>query len=193
MDALLERQAKVQDQLDTMHAVWIAAWVGHGRIALSTRRHSGRRASGERRRVALFVAAQEPDILLSTAHQPPGCRIGRMAGEPSATVLGTVIAVTHDHYFRQRRRRILELGADTVCRGRQHSSWLEQKQAARAEARTETVRQRILRELEWLHMSPDNRPSQRVSTRNELVAQTRGARQRRTRNFCAPVHAWVTW
>ena len=198
MDALLERQAKVQDQLDTMHA-----WDLDSRLELAMdalRCPPGDTpvavlSGGERRRVALCrLLLKEPDILL--LDEPTN----HLDAESVAWLenhlqqyKGTVIAVTHDRYFLDNVAGwILELerGYGLPWKGN-YSSWLEQKQQRLAqEARTETVRQRTLqRELEWLHMSPRARQAKskaRINAYYELVAQTRERANEEREIFIAP-------
>jgi ATP-binding cassette ChvD family protein len=198
MDALLERQAKVQDQLDTMHA-----WDLDSRLELAMdalRCAPGDTpvavlSGGERRRVALCrLLLKEPDILL--LDEPTN----HLDAESVAWLenhlqqyKGTVIAVTHDRYFLDNVAGwILELerGYGLPWKGN-YSSWLEQKQQRLAqEARTETVRQRTLqRELEWLHMSPRARQAKskaRINAYYELVAQTRERANEEREIFIAP-------
>ena len=198
MDALLERQAKVQDRLDTMHA-----WDLDSRLELAMdalRCPPGDTpvavlSGGERRRVALCrLLLKEPDILL--LDEPTN----HLDAESVAWLenhlqqyKGTVIAVTHDRYFLDNVAGwILELerGYGLPWKGN-YSSWLEQKQQRLAqEAKTEAVRQRTLqRELEWLHMSPRARQAKskaRINAYYELVAQTRERANEEREMFIAP-------
>jgi energy-dependent translational throttle protein EttA len=198
MDTLLARQARVQDQLDTMHA-----WDLDSRLELAMdalRCPPGDTpvavlSGGERRRVALCrLLLKEPDILL--LDEPTN----HLDAESVAWLekhlqqyKGTVIAVTHDRYFLDNVAGwILELerGYGIPWKGN-YSSWLEQKQQRLAqEAKTEAVRQQTLqRELEWLHMSPRARQAKakaRINQYYALAAQTRERGNEEREIFIAP-------
>jgi len=175
MDALMARQAEVQDKLDVMNA-----WDLDSRLELAmdalrcppgdtpVRVLSG----GERRRVALCrLLLQAPDILL--LDEPTNHLDAESVGwleRHLQEYAGTVIAVTHDRYFLDNVAGwILELdrGYGIPWRGN-YSSWLEQKQQRLAqEEKTASARQKTLeRELEWLHMSPKAQQTKRKSRIN---------------------------
>src|SRR6266446_51645 len=198
MEALLARQASVQDKLDTTNA-----WDLDSRLELAMdalRCPPGDTpvavlSGGERRRVALCrLLLKEPDILL--LDEPTN----HLDAESVAWLEkhlqqyeGTVIAVTHDRYFLDNVAGwILELerGYGIPWKGN-YSSWLEQKQQRLAqEAKTEAVRQQTLqRELEWLHMSPRARQAKakaRINQYYALVAQTRERINEEREIFIAP-------
>ena len=183
MDALLQRQADVQDKLDAMNA-----WDLDSRLELAMdalRCPPGETpvsvlSGGERRRVGLCrLLLQAPDILL--LDEPTN----HLDAESVAWLEkhlqqypGTVIAVTHDRYLLDNVAGwILELdrGYGIPWKGN-YSSWLEQKQQRLAqEEKTASQRQKTLqRELEWLHMSPKARQAKakaRVNRYNELLTQ----------------------
>ena len=183
MDALLQRQAEVQDKLDAMNA-----WDLDSRLELAMdalRCPPGETpvsllSGGERRRVGLCrLLLQAPDILL--LDEPTN----HLDAESVAWLEkhlqqypGTVIAVTHDRYFLDNVAGwILELdrGHGIPWKGN-YSSWLEQKQQRLAqEEKTASQRQKTLqRELEWLHMSPKARQAKakaRVNRYQDLLTQ----------------------
>ncbi|MFA6434399.1 MAG: energy-dependent translational throttle protein EttA [Elusimicrobiales bacterium] len=176
MNALIERQSKVQEKIDALDAWDIDSRLEMAMDALGcpdgetpVRVISG----GEKRRVALCrLLLQKPDILL--LDEPTN----HLDAESVAWLehhlkeyKGTVIAVTHDRYFLDNVAGwILELdrGHGIPWKGN-YSSWLEQKQnRLRLEEKAETDRQRTLaRELEWIRMSPKGR---RVKSQARITA-----------------------
>lgn len=183
MDALLERQGVVQEQLD--HA---DAWDLDSRLemAMDALRCPPSETAvkvlsgGERRRVALCrLLLQKPDILL--LDEPTN----HLDAESVAwlehhlqSYPGTIIAVTHDRYFLDNVAGwILELdqGKGIPFKGN-YSSWLEQKQERlRRQEKSESERQRTLqRELEWIRMSPKARHAKgkaRINAYEQLLQQ----------------------
>ncbi len=166
MDALIEKQGKLQEQMDDK-----GIWDLDSRLEMAMdalRCPPGDTSvsvisGGERRRVALCrLLLQNPDILL--LDEPTN----HLDAESVAwlerflsTFPGTVIAVTHDRYFLDNVAGwILELdrGKGIPWKGN-YSSWLDQKQKRLAnEEKTEAQRQKTLqRELEWIKMSPKGR------------------------------------
>ena len=148
MDTLMNRQAEVQDRLDSLDA-----WDLDSRLELAMdalRCPSGDTpvsvlSGGERRRVALCrLLLKEPDILL--LDEPTNHLDAESVGwleKHLQDYAGTVIAVTHDRYFLDNVAGwILELdrGYGIPWRGN-YSSWLEQKQQRLAlEERQEALR-----------------------------------------------------
>lgn len=166
MDALIERQGKVQELMDTK-----GAWDIDSKLEMamdSLRCPPGDTpvsviSGGERRRVALCrLLLNAPDILLldePTNHLDADsvAWLERYLSQ----FPGTVIAVTHDRYFLDNVAGwILELdrGRGIPWKGN-YSSWLEQKEKRLAqEGKSEAERQKTLqRELEWIRMSPKGR------------------------------------
>jgi ATP-binding cassette ChvD family protein len=183
MDALLERQGKVQDRLEALDAWELDSRLEMAMDALrcppgdtSIKVLSG----GERRRVALCrLLLQKPDILL--LDEPTN----HLDAESVAWLeqhlqkyAGTVIAVTHDRYFLDNVAGwILELdrGHGIPWKGN-YSSWLEQKQnRLKQEEKTESQRQKTLeRELEWIRMAPKARQAKskaRIKAYENLLGQ----------------------
>ncbi|MDR2819638.1 MAG: energy-dependent translational throttle protein EttA [Desulfovibrio sp.] len=166
MDALLARQAEVQEIMDAR-----GIWDLDSRVEMAMdalRCPPGEMpvsaiSGGERRRVALCrLLLQNPDILL--LDEPTNHLDAESVAwleQYLSTFPGTVIAVTHDRYFLDNVAGwILELdrGRGIPWKGN-YSSWLEQKQKRLAgEEKSETERQKTLaRELEWIRMSPKGR------------------------------------
>jgi len=183
MNALLEKQGKVQDRLDAA-----GAWDLDSRLELAMdalRCPPGDTpvqvlSGGELRRVALCrLLLQQPDILL--LDEPTN----HLDAESVAWLEqhlqqyeGTVIAVTHDRYFLDNVAGwILELdrGYGIPWKGN-YSSWLAQKrERLQHEEKAESERQRTLeRELEWIRMSPKGRHAKgraRITAYETLLQQ----------------------
>lgn len=166
MDALIERQAKVQEKMDAVNAWDIDSRLEMAMDALRCPPSDtpvSVISGGEKRRVALCrLLLQNPDVLL--LDEPTN----HLDAESVAwlerflhTFPGTVIAVTHDRYFLDNVAGwILELdrGKGIPWKGN-YSSWLEQKEKRLAlEERSDKERQKTLaRELEWIRMAPKGR------------------------------------
>src|SRR5881397_3953785 len=157
--ALLEEQAKVQEQIDRHDAWSLDATLDRAMDAL--RLPDGDRdvttlSGGERRRVALArLLLSSPDLLL--LDEPTNHLDAESVAWLErflADYHGTVVAVTHDRYFLDNVAGwILELdrGRGIPYQGN-YSGWLEQKGARLAhEEKVESARQRALKqELEWV-------------------------------------------
>ena len=183
MNALIERQGELQDQIDHQDI-----WDLDSRLEMAMdalRCPPGDTpikvlSGGERRRVALCrLLLQAPDILL--LDEPTN----HLDAETVAWLEhhlqrypGTVIAVTHDRYFLDNVAGwILELdrGQGIPWEGN-YSSWLDQKKNRLAqEEKGESERQKTLeRELDWIRMSPKGRHSKskaRISAYEKLLNQ----------------------
>jgi sulfate-transporting ATPase len=183
MNALLEKQAALQDRIDavggwelerTLEVAMDALRCPPGDADVSTL------SGGERRRVALCrLLLSKPDMLLldePTNHLDAEsvAWLERFLAEYP----GTVVAVTHDRYFLDNVAGwILELdrGRGIPWKGN-YSSWLEQKEKRLAiEQKQEGARARTLaRELEWIKMSPRARQAKgkaRINAYEKLLAE----------------------
>ena len=183
MNALLEEQGRVQDQIDKADA-----WDMDRRldIAMDALRlppgdaDVSKLSGGEKRRVALCrLLLSSPDLLL--LDEPTN----HLDAESVAWLErflhdyeGCVIAVTHDRYFLDNVAGwILE-----IDRGRclpfegNYSGWLVQKQERLAlEEKQGSARQRTLaKELEWVRASPKARQAKskaRLAAYDEMLAE----------------------
>ncbi len=188
MNALLEEQGSVQDQIDRHDAWRLDETLDHASEALRLPppdQDVSTLSGGERRRVALCrLLLSAPDLLL--LDEPTN----HLDAESVAWLerfledyRGTVIAVTHDRYFLDNVAGwILELdrGRGLPFRGN-YSSWLEQKEARLAvEEKQESARRRTLqRELEWVRMSPRARHDKskaRLDAYERLLAEEESVR-----------------
>ena len=183
MEALIERQGKLQEQIEAVNGWELEHELD---VAMDALRCPPRDAivdelsGGERRRVALCrLLIQEPDILLldePTNHLD--AETVQWLEQHLQQYKGTVIAVTHDRYFLDNVAGwILELdrGQGMPFQGN-YSSWLEQKKDRLAkEEKTESKRQKTLeRELEWIRMSPKGRQAKgkaRMTRYEQLVGE----------------------
>ncbi len=183
MNALIDRQSKVQEEIDRLEAWDLDSKLELAMDALRTppgdtpiKVISG----GERRRVALCrLLLQNPDILLldePTNHLD--AESVHWLEQHLKQYKGTVIAVTHDRYFLDNVAGwILELdrGEGIPFKGN-YSSWLEQKMARlQQEEKQESKRQKALqRELEWVRKGPKGRHSKgkaRLNNYENLLAE----------------------
>ncbi|MCU0410936.1 MAG: energy-dependent translational throttle protein EttA [Bacteroidetes bacterium] len=165
-DTLLEKQSKLQEQIDHKNAWDLDSKLEQAMDALRCPPADAAvdvLSGGERRRVALCrLLLKEPDVLL--LDEPTN----HLDAESVAWLehhlsryAGTVIAVTHDRYFLDNVAGwILELdrGEGIPFEGN-YSSWLEQKKKRlEVEEKQESKRQRVLqRELDWVRLNPRGR------------------------------------
>ena len=165
-DALIDRQGKLQEQIDHLGAWDLDSKLEMAMDALRCPPGEtlvGVLSGGEKRRVALCrLLLQQPDVLLL---DEPTNHLDAQSVQWLEQFLhkypGTVIAVTHDRYFLDNVAGwILELdrGQGYPFEGN-YTSWLEQKQARLAvEEKQESSRQKVLaRELEWVRLNPKGR------------------------------------
>ena len=166
MDALMARQAELQDMIDATDAWNIDNRLEQAMDALRCPpedQKTGVLSGGERRRVALCrLLLQQPDILLldePTNHLD--AESIQWLEQHLNQYAGTVIAVTHDRYFLDNVAGwILELdrGEGIPWKGN-YSSWLEQKsqRLALEEKQASKRRKTLERELEWVRRAPKAR------------------------------------
>ncbi|MCR9098008.1 MAG: energy-dependent translational throttle protein EttA [bacterium] len=183
MNALLEKQGKLQDQIDAADAWEIDRTLDVAMEALRCPPGEADVATlsgGEKRRVALCrLLLSKPDMLLldePTNHLDAEsvAWLERFLQEYP----GTVVAITHDRYFLDNVAGwILELdrGRGIPWQGN-YSSWLEQKNKRfEVEEKQAGARARTLsRELEWIKMSPRARQAKgkaRINAYEELVKE----------------------
>ena len=184
MQKLLDRQARVQEQIDA-HDLWNLD--NKIEVAMDALRLPPADAEvtnlsgGERRRVALCrVLLSEPDMLL--LDEPTNHLDAESVAwlEHHLEVFpGTVVAITHDRYFLDNVAKwILELdrGRGVPYEGN-YSGWLDQKRTRLAqEEKQASARQRTLeRELEWVRMSARARQAKskaRIQKYEELASDT---------------------
>lgn len=183
MNALIEKQAAVQEKLDAVNAWDLDSRLDMAMDALRCPPEDvvvDVLSGGERRRVALCrLLLRQPDILL--LDEPTN----HLDAESVAWLeqhlqqyAGTVIAVTHDRYFLDNVAGwILELdqGQGIPWKGN-YSSWLDQKKERLVqEEKVESQRQKTLeRELEWIRMAPRARQSKskaRINAYEDLLDQ----------------------
>jgi sulfate-transporting ATPase len=183
MDALIEEQARLQDQIDAGNLWELDRKIEIAMEALRLPPPEARvenLSGGERRRVALCrVLLEEPDLLL--LDEPTNHLDAESVAwleRHLAEFPGTIVAITHDRYFLDNVAEwILELdrGEGVPWKGN-YSSWLEQKQERlRREEKQESARQRTLqRELEWVRMAPRARQAKakaRIHAYEQLLAE----------------------
>ena len=182
-DALIAKQAKLQDEIDRVGAWDIDSKLEQAMDALrcppgdtSISVLSG----GERRRVALCrLLLKNPDVLL--LDEPTNHLDAESVGwleQHLARYEGTVIAVTHDRYFLDNVAGwILELdrGEGIPFKGN-YTSWLEQKSARlKQEEKQESRRQKTLeQELDWIRQNPKGRRAKskaRINAYEEMLSE----------------------
>jgi len=183
MEELMNRQAKLQDEIDAKNAWELDTKLEIAMDALRTPPGDSPinvLSGGERRRVALCrLLLQEPDVLLldePTNHLD--AESVHWLEHHLAQYKGTVIAVTHDRYFLDNVAGwILELdrGEGIPWKGN-YSSWLDQKSKRMAqESKTASKRQKTLeRELEWVRQGAKGRQTKqkaRLKSYDKLMSQ----------------------
>ena len=166
MDALINRQAELQDKIDATDAWNLDSRLERAMDALRCPPEDqivDTLSGGERRRVALCrLLLQHPDVLL--LDEPTNHLDAESIDwleQHLQQYAGTVICITHDRYFLDHVAGwILELdrGEGIPWKGN-YSSWLDQKtkRMAQEEKQASKRRQTLERELEWINMAPKAR------------------------------------
>ncbi len=166
MDKLIEKQAKLQDEIEALDGWNLDTTLDIAMDALRCPPADSpvdKLSGGERRRVALCkLLLSKPDVLL--LDEPTNHLDAESVAwleKHLAEYAGTVITVTHDRYFLDNVSKwILELdrGAGIPYEGN-YSGWLEQKsKRLEQEEKSESKRQKTLaRELDWIRQGAKGR------------------------------------
>ena len=166
MQALMDRQASVQDRIDALDAWELDTKLSIAMDALRCPPDDQKIADlsgGERRRVALCrLLLQAPDVLLldePTNHLD--AETIDWLEQHLERYKGTVLCVTHDRYFLDNVAGWileLDLGEGIPLKGN-YAEWLEQKTArlAQEEKHESKRRKELERELDWVRQNPKGR------------------------------------
>lgn len=179
MDALINRQAELQDKIDATDAWNLDSRLERAMDALRCPPEDqvvDTLSGGERRRVALCrLLLQQPDVLL--LDEPTNHLDAESIDwleQHLQQYAGTVICITHDRYFLDHVAGwILELdrGEGIPWKGN-YSSWLDQKtkRMAQEEKQVSKRRKTLERELEWINMAPKARHAEGKARLNSYEA-----------------------
>ena len=179
MDALINRQAELQDKIDATDAWNLDSRLERAMDALRCPPEDqvvDTLSGGERRRVPLCrLLLQQPDVLL--LDEPTNHLDAESIDwleQHLQQYAGTVICITHDRYFLDHVAGwILELdrGEGIPWKGN-YSSWLDQKtkRMAQEEKQVSKRRKTLERELEWINMAPKARHAKGKARLNSYEA-----------------------
>ena len=179
MDALINRQAELQDKIDATDAWNLDSRLERAMDALRCPPEDqvvDTLSGGERRRVALCrLLLQQPDVLL--LDEPTNHLDAESIDwleQHLQQYAGTVICITHDRYVLDHVAGwILELdrGEGIPWKGN-YSSWLDQKtkRMAQEEKQVSKRRKTLERELEWINMAPKARHAKGKARLNSYEA-----------------------
>lgn len=198
MNALLEKQGKLQDKMDAINA-----WDLDSRLDLAMEalrcppgdQKTENLSGGEKRRVALCrLLLKEPDVLLldePTNHLDAETVF--WLERHLQAYKGTVIAITHDRYFLDNVAGwILELdrGHGIPWEGN-YSSWLEQKEKRMAgeDKKNNKLQKALARELEFIKSSQKARQSKgkaRIANYEKMLENSKLEKTGETRDLFIP-------
>ena len=195
MDKLMNRQAELQDIIDSTDAWNIDSILERAMDALKCPPADWKvenLSGGERRRVALCrLLLQKPDVLLL---DEPTNHLDAESIDWLEQHLqqyeGTVIAVTHARYFLDdvsEWKLELDRGEGIPWKGN-YSSWLEQK-SKRMEQEEKTASKRLKtleRELEWVRMAPKSRQAKgkaRLNSYDKLLNEDQKEKEEKLEIF----------
>ncbi|MDR0845334.1 MAG: energy-dependent translational throttle protein EttA [Tannerella sp.] len=195
MDALINRQAELQDKIDATDAWNLDSRLERAMDALRCPPEDQlveTLSGGERRRVALCrLLLQQPDVLL--LDEPTNHLDAESIDwleQHLQQYAGTVICITHDRYFLDHVAGwILELdrGEGIPWKGN-YSSWLDQKtqRMAQEEKQVSKRRKTLERELEWIRMAPKARQAKgkaRLNSYEALMSEDQKERETKLEIF----------
>lgn len=195
MDALIARQAELQDKIDATDAWNLDSRLERAMDALRCPPEDqvvDTLSGGERRRVALCrLLLQQPDVLL--LDEPTNHLDAESIDwleQHLQQYAGTVICITHDRYFLDHVAGwILELdrGEGIPWKGN-YSSWLDQKtkKMAQEEKQVSKRRKTLERELEWINMAPKARQAKgkaRLNSYEKLLNEDQREREAKLEIF----------